>query len=101
MEKCEAMLTALETVSHKMGKYAAVTVESCAYAGTGNVLKIQELLHMCAEHLQENAEHQAAAVLATHGDGRLLHVISPGFARCSLSAARRSPTSSCSVGFRA
>ena len=63
MEKCDAMLTALETVSHKMGKYAAVTVESCAYAGTGNVLKIQELLHMCAEHLQENAEHQAAAVL--------------------------------------
>jgi 26S proteasome regulatory subunit N1 len=63
MEKCEGMLEVVKTVEHKMGKYAAVTLESCAYAGTGNVLKIQELLHQCAEHLHEDAEHQAAAVL--------------------------------------
>jgi 26S proteasome regulatory subunit N1 len=63
MEKCEGMLEVVKTVEHKMGKYAAVTLESCAYAGTGNVLKIQELLHLCAGHLHEDAEHQAAAVL--------------------------------------
>ncbi|EGD76493.1 Psmd2 protein [Salpingoeca rosetta] len=28
-------------------------VESIAYAGTGNVLKIQKLLHMCSEHIEE------------------------------------------------
>ena len=25
-------------------------VEVCAYAGTGNVLKVQQLLHICSEH---------------------------------------------------
>eukprot|EP00043_Microstomoeca_roanoka_P020805 m.254068 g.254068 ORF g.254068 m.254068 type:complete len:897 (+) comp17677_c0_seq1:221-2911(+) len=28
-------------------------IESIAYAGTGNVLKIQKLLHMCSEHIEE------------------------------------------------
>merc|ERR1712038_1563769 len=32
-------------------------------AGSGNVLKVQEMLHHCAEHLTEDAEHQIAAVL--------------------------------------
>lgn len=27
-------------------------VDVCAYAGTGNVLKIQKLLHMCSEHYE-------------------------------------------------
>jgi 26S proteasome regulatory subunit N1 len=27
-------------------------VEVCAYAGTGNVLKIQNLLHICSEHYE-------------------------------------------------
>mmetsp|Transcript_42278 Transcript_42278/g.97895 ORF Transcript_42278/g.97895 Transcript_42278/m.97895 type:complete len:911 (+) Transcript_42278:49-2781(+) len=63
MEKCEGMLEAVKTVEHKMGKYAAMTLESCAYAGTGNVLKVQQLLHACTEHLEENAEHQSVAVI--------------------------------------
>ena len=63
MERADAMLEAVKTVEHKIGKYAAVCLESCAYAGSGNVLKIQELLGMCAEHLKEDADHQAAAVL--------------------------------------
>lgn len=58
MERADGMIEAVKTVEHKMGKYAAVTIETCAYAGTGNVLKVQELLGACAEHLTENAEHQ-------------------------------------------
>ena len=27
-------------------------MEVCAYAGTGNVLKIQKLLHLCSEHYE-------------------------------------------------
>jgi len=27
-------------------------IEICAYAGTGNVLKIQKLLHICSEHFE-------------------------------------------------
>ena len=62
-EKADAVLEAVKTVEHRTGKFAAVVLESVAYAGSGNVLKVQEMFHLCAEHLQENAEHQSAAVL--------------------------------------
>jgi 26S proteasome regulatory subunit N1 len=57
------MIETVRVVDHKIGKYAEITLQSCAYAGSGNVLKIQSMLHICAEHLTENAEHQAVAVL--------------------------------------
>lgn len=63
-DKCEAMLEVIRTIEHEpTRKYAEITLETCAYAGTGNVLKIQQLLHHCSEHLTENAEHQALSVL--------------------------------------
>jgi 26S proteasome regulatory subunit N1 len=63
MEKAEAMLEALRTIEHKISKYALLTLETVAYAGSGNVLKVQEMLHQCAEHIAEDAEHQMIAVL--------------------------------------
>jgi 26S proteasome regulatory subunit N1 len=63
MEKAEAMIEALRTIEHKIAKYALLTLETAAYAGSGNVLKVQEMLHHCAEHLTEDAEHQMAAVM--------------------------------------
>jgi 26S proteasome regulatory subunit N1 len=63
MEKADAMMEALRTIEHKISKYALFTLESCAYAGTGNVLKVQQMLHYCAEHLTEDADHQMVAVL--------------------------------------
>ncbi|CAM9201393.1 unnamed protein product [Chrysoparadoxa australica] len=63
MEKVDAMLEVVRTLEHKLGKFTQVVLESCAYTATGNVLKVQSMLHMCAEHLEENAEHQMAAVL--------------------------------------
>jgi len=62
-DRAEGMLEAVRTVEHKRGKYAENTLLTCAYAGTGNVLKVQSMLHVCAEHLTENADHQAVAVL--------------------------------------
>eukprot|EP01041_Mallomonas_annulata_P006987 gene6987-14202_t len=62
-ELADAMLEAVKTVDHRIGKYAEITLETCAHAGTGNVLKVQRMLLICAEHLTENAEHQAVAVL--------------------------------------
>jgi hypothetical protein len=35
-----------------VSKYAQVVLDSAAYAGTGNVLKIQELLGLCGEHIE-------------------------------------------------
>jgi 26S proteasome regulatory subunit N1 len=63
MEKADGILEALKTIEHNMGRFAVTTLEGCAYAGTGNVLKVQQFLHACAEHLDEKVAHQAAAVL--------------------------------------
>ncbi|GMF21146.1 unnamed protein product [Phytophthora lilii] len=64
-ERVEAMLEAAKTIEHKMSKYLAITLETCAYAGSGNVLKVQQLLRTCAEHIEDpvEAQHQSVAVL--------------------------------------
>jgi 26S proteasome regulatory subunit N1 len=62
-EKADGMIEALRTIEHKISKYAVIMLETCAYAGSGNVEKVQEMLHQCTEHITEDAEHQMAAVI--------------------------------------
>jgi 26S proteasome regulatory subunit N1 len=62
-ERAEAIMEAARTVEHKLGRYLELTLETCAYAGSGDVLKVQEMLRVCADHLPEPAAHQAVAVL--------------------------------------
>jgi 26S proteasome regulatory subunit N1 len=62
-EKADGMIEALRTIEHKISKTAVIMLETCAYAGSGNVEKVQEMLHHCTEHLTEEAEHQMVAVL--------------------------------------
>ncbi len=52
-----------------------MTLETCAYAGSGNVLKVQSMLRMCTDHPTEAAEHQAVAVLgiALTNIGKIQH----------------------------
>lgn len=60
----EATLAALDAITHPVGKYAKLTVESMAFAYSGDVLHVQKMLHCCTEHLEEaEAFHQAAAVV--------------------------------------
>jgi len=59
----EITMETLKTISHPIGKYASVTLDTCAYVGSGNVLKIQSLLDMCGDHLTEKDSHQAVATL--------------------------------------
>jgi 26S proteasome regulatory subunit N1 len=40
-------------VSHPISKYASITITSLAYSSSGNVLKVQELLGQCLEHLKD------------------------------------------------
>ena len=42
-ERADVMLEAVRTVEHKRGRYAEITLNTCAYAGTGNVLKVNLL----------------------------------------------------------
>lgn len=44
-------------------QFAVTSLDSCAYAGSGNVLKVQQMLHLCTDHLEKDNGHQAAAVL--------------------------------------
>uniref|UniRef100_A0A0D6R055 26S proteasome non-ATPase regulatory subunit 2 homolog n=1 Tax=Araucaria cunninghamii TaxID=56994 RepID=A0A0D6R055_ARACU len=62
-ENVDATLEVAKTFNEKISKYCQVTLESCAYAGTGNVLKVQSLLGLCAEHLEKGESHQAPAVI--------------------------------------
>lgn len=63
-EAVEATVEVAKTLNPRVSKYCQVTLESCAYAGTGNVLKVQQLLGQCGEHLEgKGDEHQGAAVL--------------------------------------
>ena len=42
---------------HKaVAELVALVMETCAYAGSGNVLNIQKLLHVCAEHKEDEKE---------------------------------------------
>eukprot|EP00697_Spironema_sp_BW2_P017140 gnl/Spiro4/8705_TR4554_c0_g1_i1.p1 gnl/Spiro4/8705_TR4554_c0_g1~~gnl/Spiro4/8705_TR4554_c0_g1_i1.p1 ORF type:complete len:891 (+),score=267.11 gnl/Spiro4/8705_TR4554_c0_g1_i1:27-2675(+) len=61
----DATLQALLTVlpDSPLKSYAVLSVESCAYAGSGNVIQIQKMLHLCGEHLETDNSHQAVAVL--------------------------------------
>lgn len=65
-ERADAVMEALKTIGHeRFAEYASVVLETCAYAGTGNVLKVQSMLHHCTRHVTEanEAHHQAAAVI--------------------------------------
>jgi len=61
----DVTLETLKVITGPISKYALFTVDTCAYAGTGNVLKIQEMLYACGDHFSENenADFQAVAVL--------------------------------------
>ncbi|XP_043717173.1 26S proteasome non-ATPase regulatory subunit 2 homolog A-like isoform X3 [Telopea speciosissima] len=62
-ESVEATTEVSKTFNHKIRKYCDMTLLSCAYAGTGNVLKVQHLLGHCAQHLDKGEMHQGPAVL--------------------------------------
>ena len=63
----DATVETLKAIESPLAKQALVLVEGCAYAATGNVLKIQKMLHYCNDHLDKEKEddtYQSFAVLA-------------------------------------
>jgi len=63
-DAAEATLSALDAITHPIGKYAKLTVEGLAFANSGDVLHVQKMLQACTEHLDEaEAFHQTTAVL--------------------------------------
>ncbi|WFD28431.1 proteasome regulatory particle base subunit [Malassezia nana] len=50
-DESDATIETLRAIEHPVSREAQILVDACSYAGTGNVLKIQTLLHYCAEHV--------------------------------------------------
>lgn len=57
-EAVDATLETLKVVEEPFGRWASVLVDVCAYAGTGNVLKVQNLLHICSEHFDTDKKKE-------------------------------------------
>ncbi|PIN03785.1 26S proteasome regulatory complex, subunit RPN1/PSMD2 [Handroanthus impetiginosus] len=62
-DSVEATAEVSKTFNEKIRKYCDMTLLSCAYAGTGNVLKVQHFLGQCAQHLEKGETYQGPAVL--------------------------------------
>ncbi|KAF9143259.1 proteasome regulatory particle base subunit [Mortierella sp. GBA39] len=65
--QCDVTLETLKAVEHPLAKKTSVIVEICAYAGSGDVLHIQRMLHYCNDHIDSESggddEFQAFAVI--------------------------------------
>jgi 26S proteasome regulatory subunit N1 len=51
-------LETLKAIEHPVSKTAQILVEVCSFAGTGNVLKIQGMLHHCDEHIDTSKDKE-------------------------------------------
>merc|ERR1712059_100220 len=53
-DAAEATIAALEVIPEPFRQTATTLVEICAYAGTGNVLKVQQPLSICSDHYEQD-----------------------------------------------
>lgn len=65
-EEVEVYLETLKAIDHQMAKPAAVLAEVCAWAGTGTVLKLQELLHICNDHIEDGEDKKGDELLQSY-----------------------------------
>jgi 26S proteasome regulatory subunit N1 len=57
-ENVDIIIETLKALDHPMSKPTSVLAEVCAWAGTGAVLKIQQLLHICNEHIEDDSDEK-------------------------------------------
>lgn len=62
-EDADATLETLKAIEHPIAKHTSVLVDACAYAGTGNVLKFQGMLHLCNDHVDVSEDEKKDADL--------------------------------------
>lgn len=65
-DAAEAPLETLKAIEHKLAKEIEVMVEISAFAASGNVLKVQKMLHLCNDHIsgeKQEDDFQSYAVL--------------------------------------
>ncbi|KAI9721914.1 MAG: proteasome regulatory particle base subunit [Candelaria pacifica] len=65
-EEVDVILETLKAFEHPMAKPTSVLAEVCAWAGTGTVLKLQELLHLCNDHIEEGENKKGDEMLQAY-----------------------------------
>lgn len=53
----DATIETLRAIEHPISKQAVILVEACSYAGSGEVLKVQAMLHHCDEHVVKSEKN--------------------------------------------
>ena len=65
-EEVEVVLDILKAIDHPMAQPTSVLASVCAWAGTGTVLKLQELLHICNDHIEEKDEKKGEELIQSY-----------------------------------
>ena len=65
-EEVDVILETLKAIDHPMSKPTSVLAEICAWAGTGTVLKLQELLHICNDHIEDSDDKKGDELLQAY-----------------------------------
>lgn len=95
-EDADAIQATLEVIENKAFRLMSSTlVDICAYVATGNVLKIQQLLHICSENIDASKEGaKEGQGNATAKDSSSAESTANGTAGASTSSSSASTTSS-------
>ena len=54
----DIIIESLKAVDHPMSQPSSILCEVCAWAGSGAVLKLQQLLHICNDHIEDSNEEK-------------------------------------------
>ncbi|VDM95777.1 unnamed protein product [Thelazia callipaeda] len=76
-QKSEVFVEIVRALPDPFGTMFSTLIDVCAYTGTGNVLKIQKLLHICSEHY-ETKETKDAKKKANKDDNKKEGDVSSG-----------------------
>lgn len=66
-DQSDAVLETLKAIENPLAKQIEVMVEICAFAASGNVLKIQKMLHHCNDHIDPEKESDTFQSFAVIG----------------------------------
>ena len=62
-ENVEAAVVACSTLNPKIAKYCEMTVKTCAYAGSGDLVQIKELMKQLVEKVCAHTKHGTSCIL--------------------------------------
>ena len=77
-QEVEVALELAKVLEGPVGLYTTLTLETCAYAGSGNVLKVQRLLELSGEHLAKEEDDEKPAEGAAAAAGAAAGGAAPG-----------------------